>query len=105
MKLLALLLLLPALAFAGPVENMRSHCEQVMAQGQCRVALDARDYPNATILIAGVGRISTASYLRVRGLGDLKNMDGTYAMCSVIATACKSWDSDDCKAVRALWRQ
>ena len=104
MRLLALLLF-PALAFAGPVENMRQHCEQVMAQGACRVALDAKEYPNPTILIAGTGRISTAAYLRVRGLGDAKNPDGSYQMCSVIATACSAWNSDDCKAVRALWRQ
>jgi hypothetical protein len=104
MRLLALLLL-PSLAFAGPVENMRASCEQVMAQGACRVALDAKDYPNPTILISRIGRISTASYLRIRGMGDAKNPDGSYQMCSVIPTACSVWDSDDCKAVRALWRQ
>lgn len=85
---------------------MVANCELVMRQGVCAVVLDPRDYPNATILVAGVGRISTASYLRIKAPADAKNPDGTYQMCSVVREACSaSFDGDDCKAARALWRQ
>ena len=104
--LIALLALVAFRAVARPVDNMVAQCEAVMKQGACAVALDPRDYPNATILIAGVGRINTASYLRIRAPADAKNPDGTYRMCAVVREVCTAdWTGDDCKAARALWRQ
>ena len=101
-----LLALAAAAASAGPVNNMVAQCEAVMRQGACAVALDPRDYPNATILIAGVGRISTASYLRIRAPADARNPDGTFRMCAIVREVCTAdWTGDDCKAARALWRQ
>ncbi len=80
------------------IDHMVAQCEDVMAQNVCRVELDARDYPAPTILIAGVGRISTVSYLKIRGAGD--------EMCNVVRQVCtEGWDGSDCKAARALWRQ
>jgi len=106
MKRLLTLLLAPLLAHAGPVDNMVAQCDAVMKQGACAVVLDPRDYPNATILIAGVGRISTASYLRIRAPADARNPDGSFQMCVIVREVCTSdWTGDDCKAARALWRQ
>lgn len=62
------------------------------------VALDRKDYPNSTILVAGVGRIQTDSYLKIRNAGD--------QMCAVVREVCTAeFNSDDCMAARALWRQ
>lgn len=93
-----LLMLFPSLALAGPVDNMVANCEAVMQQNVCRVQLDARSYPNPTVLVAGVGRIQTTSYLKIRNSGD--------QMCKVVREVCTAaFDGDDCKAARALWRQ
>jgi hypothetical protein len=102
----ALLFVLTSAAAADPrVDNMVAQCSAVMESGACRVVLDPRDYPNSTVLIAGVGRISTASYLKIRGTGEARNPDGSYRMCTIVREACSVWDSDDCKAARALWKQ
>ena len=50
------------------------------------------------MLIAGVGRIRTDAYLRIRNAGD--------NMCAVVREVCTAdWAGDECKAARALWRQ
>lgn len=98
LRVLLLVMLSPAIALAGPTDNMVAHCESVMAQKVCRVQLDRKSYPNETVLVAGVGRIKTDSYLKIRNAGD--------QMCSVVRDVCTaSFDGDDCKAARALWRQ
>lgn len=97
MKRALLLLSLVALtATATPVDNMVAHCEVVMQAGVCKVDLDTRQYTKPTIFIAGVGAISTASYLKIRNAGP--------EMCNVVREVCSSWNSDDCKAARSLWR-
>jgi hypothetical protein len=106
MKLIAALLLACSAAYAGPVENMVNQCQQVMEQGACRVSLDARNYPNPTISIIGVGRISTAAYLRIRNTGDALAPDGRFLMCTTVEDVCSAnFNGDECKAARALWRQ
>lgn len=108
MKKLALALLLPLFAHAGPVDNMAAHCKTVMDQGLCRVALDPRDYPNATIPIilpSGVRRINKQVYLAIRALGFQKDDKGNWLMCLEVYKACEVWESDACIAVRSLWRQ
>ena len=95
-----------ALAADPRVENMAGQCNAVMARGVCRVALDAKDYPNETILISEVGRIKTAAYLKIQNTGEKKNADGSWLMCTLVRDVCTaSWDGDECKAARALWRQ
>jgi hypothetical protein len=98
-KLLIFLFLCPLLAFADPrIDNMVRNCDAVMARGVCKVVLDRKAYPNSTVLVAGVGRIKTDSYLKIRNAGD--------QMCKVVREVCTAdFDSDDCKAARALWRQ
>jgi hypothetical protein len=99
MKLIFLSLLsFGALAADQRIENMVRNCDAVMTQGVCKVALDRKNYPNSTILVAGVGRISTDSYIKIKNAGD--------QMCNVVREVCTaSFDGDDCKAARALWRQ
>lgn len=99
MKYFLLFLLLPTLVLADVrIDNMVHHCDAVMAQGVCKVVLDKKDYPNSTILVAGVGRIQTDSYIKIKNAGD--------QMCTVVREVCTaSFDGDDCKAARALWRQ
>lgn len=108
-KLLAILVLACAPAFAGPVDNMVAQCQAVMDSGVCRVALDPKDYPNATIpIILGDGsvrRIDKAIYLAVRATGFAKDSQGRWLMCLKVVEACQQWDSDACLAVRSLWRQ
>jgi hypothetical protein len=80
------------------IDNMSAHCERVMAQGVCKVKSDRSEYPSSTVLVAGVGRVKTDSYLKIRNAGD--------QMCNVVREVCTaSFDGDDCKAARALWRQ
>jgi len=110
MKKLLCLLLLCAPAFAADkrIENMAAHCKSVMDEGLCAVALDPKDYPNATIPIVlpgGVRRISKDVYLGIRALGYQKNAKGEWLMCLKVFEACQQWDSDACLAVRSLWRQ
>jgi hypothetical protein len=106
--LLLLLLCAPALAADKRIENMAAHCKSVMDSGVCAVALDPKDYPNATIPIVlptGVRRINKEVYLAVRATGFAKNEKGEWLMCLKVYEACKAWDSDACLAVRSLWRQ
>lgn len=94
-------------ATSSPLENMVGQCEWVMKQGACRVTLDPNDYPNPTILVAGVGRIKTSVYLALRAPADAQNSDGTYKMCSLIREFCPlglNDGTDGCVAVRSLWR-
>lgn len=108
MKKLALILLFPLFAYAGPIDNMAANCNRVMDLGVCRVALDPRDYPNETIPIilpSGVRRINTRVYLAIRALGFEKDAQGRWLMCQKVYEACEVWDSDACIAVRSLWRQ
>lgn len=96
----------PLLAADTRVDNMVAQCAVVMQADVCKVALDPRDYPNPTILFSGVGRVKTASYLRIRGAGTARDTDGSYRMCTMVREVCTSqWDGDDCRAARALWRQ
>lgn len=104
--LLAIIICMPSIA--GPVDNMAASCNVVMDQGLCRVALDPRDYPNATIPIVlpgGVRRINKNVYLAIRALGFQKDAQGRWLMCQKVYEACSEWDSDACIAVRSLWRQ
>lgn len=108
MKLIFALAFVCSLAHAGPVENMAAQCNVVMDAGLCRVALDPKDYPNATIPIilpSGVRRIDKATYLAIRALGFQKDVQGHWLMCLKVYDACSQWDSDACLAVRSLWRQ
>lgn len=108
MKKLALVLLLPLLAHAGPIDNMAANCKAVMDSGVCRVALDPKDYPNETIPIilpSGVRRINKQVYLAVRATGFAKDANGNWLMCQKVYEACSVWESDACLAVRSLWRQ
>lgn len=110
MKTIALSLLLACgLAHADPrIDNMAASCKSVMDSGVCRVALDPKDYPNATIPIilpGGVRRISKEVYLAVRATGFAKNEKGEWLMCLKVYEACQQWDSDACLAIRSLWRQ
>lgn len=98
--------------FAGPVDNMASSCKDVMDSGLCRVALDPRDYPNATIPIilpSGVRRISTSMYLSIRATGFAKDGNGNWLMCMDVLESCgkngENWESDRCLTHRSLWRQ
>jgi hypothetical protein len=107
---LALLLAcLPVTAADQRIENMAAHCKSVMDSGVCRVALDPKDYPNATIpVILGDGsvrRIDKKIYLAVRATGFAKDADGNWLMCLKVYEACEQWNSDACLAVRSLWRQ
>ena len=80
------------------IDSMVTHCQSVMTRGVCRVQLDRSNIPNATMLVAGVGRIKTDSYLKIRNAGD--------QMCVVVRDVCNAnFEGDDCKAARALWRQ
>lgn len=108
MKTLLALALVAGLAHAGPIENMAANCNEAMNSGLCRVALDAKDYPNATIPIVlptGVRRIDKKVYLAVRATGFAKDSKGRWLMCQKVYEACAQWDSDACLAVRSLWRQ
>lgn len=105
-KLLLLALFSGNVATAGPIENMVVRCNSAMEQGVCRVALDPRNYPNTTINFAGVGEVLTSSYLRIRNTGEKKDSRGRWQMCVTAQEACSAlWDGDDCRAVRAMWRQ
>lgn len=98
-----------SMAFAGPVENMAGQCSAVMEAGLCRVALDPKDYPNATIPIVlptGVVRVSTAEYLAVRALGFQKDAQGRWLMCQRVLDSCTAnFDGDGCRVARAMFRQ
>jgi hypothetical protein len=97
MKRLLIIFLIGS-AQAGPVDNMVAQCEAVMKLNVCRVQLDRKSYVNPTVLIAGVGRVSTESYVKIRNSGD--------HMCKVVREVCTTaFDGDDCRAARALWRQ
>ena len=107
---LVLVALIAGNAFAltsQQIENMGLQCDQVMNEGQCRVALDPKDYPNPTVLVSnvsGVSRITTASYLRIRGANQEKTVDGKWLMCTRVRQACAVGDAtDDCKAALALF--
>lgn len=108
MKLLLSLALVASAAHADPrVDAMTANCNEVMDSGVCRVALDPRDYPNATIPIilpSGVRRIDKGVYLAIRATGFAKDKEGRWLMCLKVAKACEQWDSDSCLAVRSLWR-
>lgn len=108
MKTILALAFVTSLAHAGPVDNMAAQCKAVMDSGLCRVALDPKDYPNATIPIilpTGVRRINKQVYLAVRATGFAKDSQGRWLMCNKVYEACAVWDSDACLAVRSLWRQ
>ena len=100
MKYLVLALVLAANAANADsrIDSMVTQCQSVMTRGVCRVQLDRSNIPNATMLVAGVGRIKTDSYLKIRNAGD--------QMCVVVRDVCNAnFEGDDCKAARALWRQ
>jgi hypothetical protein len=106
--LLISLTLVSGLAAAGPIDNMAAQCNAVMDSGLCKVALDPKDYPNATIPIilpSGLRRISTATYLAVRATGFEKDEQGRWIMCKKVYEACQVWESDACVTVRSLWKQ
>jgi len=106
--LLAVIIAAPSIAADQRIENMAASCKAVMDSGACRVALDPKDYPNATIPIVlptGVRRISTRVYLAIRATGFAKDAQGRWLMCQKVYEACSEWDSDACLAVRSLWRQ
>lgn len=96
--LLALALVAPLAGADSRIDNMVRQCEEVMSRKVCRVSLDRKDYPNGYLVVSGVGRISADSYLKIRNAGD--------QMCIVVREVCTaSFDGQDCRAARALWRQ
>lgn len=97
--LFIVVLALAPFAAADPrIENMVLQCEEVMSRKVCRVSLDRKDYPNGYVVVSGVGKINADSYLKIRNAGD--------QMCIVVREVCTaSFDGQDCKAARALWRQ
>lgn len=88
---------MPVIAQVSALERMISECKRQMALGICTAQIDQADYPpNATVLLAGVGRIPLDAYLRIR------NADKE--MCPLARTFCTSNpDSDECKTATALW--
>lgn len=101
MKRLVFLLALAAplaLAQSTWADRLQAECDFQMALGVCKVENDASDYPPGTssVLIAGVGRVPLATYLRVRSAGP--------QMCSIAAQYCReSPAGDECKVARAFW--
>ena len=87
------------------IANMQARCVDVMDQGLCRVALDRSNFSGPTVLLSGVGRVSTEAYLRFRGAGFEKNAQGKWVMCELIPQFCANWDSDECKSIRSNYRQ
>jgi hypothetical protein len=96
MKLL-LLLLLAGTASAQTVDALVAECERQMALGVCTAQIDKTRYPpNATVLIAGRGRVSLDAYLRIR------NADKE--MCVLARAYCATApNGDECKTANALW--
>jgi hypothetical protein len=91
------------------VDNMAAQCQTFMDSGACRVAVDPKDYPNATIPLiqsdGSVVRVSKDLYVAIRALGFTKDAQGRWLMCQKVFDACQQWDSDACRVVRQLWRQ
>jgi hypothetical protein len=87
---------------AAPLEatrigNMVAQCALPMGQQACRVDLDKKQYSNPTVLIAGPGRVDTASYLRFKNAGP--------QMCNFIRQVCtQDGESVDCLTARKLWK-
>lgn len=79
------------------VDNLVAECERQMFMGVCTAQVDRTEYPpNATILLAGVGRIPLDAYLKIR------NADTQ--MCTLARSYCTSApDGAECKTARALW--
>lgn len=79
------------------LERMIAECQRQMELGVCTAQIDRTEYPpNATVLLAGVGRIPLDAYLRIR------NADKE--MCPLARTFCNSApDGDECKTAKALW--
>jgi hypothetical protein len=99
-----LILFLALLSFGASaadsrVDTMVGNCTDVMVRDVCRVVLDRKNYPNPTMKFAGVPYlVSTDSYIKIRNAGD--------QMCSLVRQVCAAnFDSADCKAARALWKQ
>lgn len=91
---------LAACAFAAQAQSVDAivaECERQMALDVCRVAIDKSKYPpNATVLIAGVGRLPLDAYLKVR------NADKQ--MCVLARAYCtKAPDGNECKTAKAFW--
>jgi hypothetical protein len=110
--ILALAALSAIASASSPIDNMTANCQEVMKKGACRVAADERDYPvGGMTLISGVGRVSNASYLKIRNARTDMEADGeTFTMCAMIKVVCVAygspeWNSDDCKVVRGSWKQ
>jgi hypothetical protein len=98
MKLLLLLIAAVSLsASAQSIEPMIAECERQMNLGICTALIDKSDYPaNATVLIAGVGRIPLDAYLKIR------NADKQ--MCVLARAYCTiAPDGGECKTAKALW--
>lgn len=79
------------------VDSLVAECERQMVMGVCTAQIDRTEYPpNATILIAGVGRIPLDSYLKIR------NADTQ--MCTLARAYCtKDPEGGECKTAKALW--
>jgi hypothetical protein len=97
MKHLLLLLLAALPAFAQDLDPMLAECQRQMALGVCTAQVDKASYPpNATVLLAGVGRIPLDSYLTIRNAGD--------QMCNVARFHCtRNPNGPECKTAKALW--
>lgn len=97
MKLLAFFLLaFPAFA-TSDIDALVAECERQMVLGTCTAQIDKNSYPpNATVLLAGVGRIPLDSYLKIR------NADKQ--MCVLVRAYCTTQpDGAECKVSKALW--
>jgi hypothetical protein len=107
--LVFLLALAPFAAHGGPIENMRAQCDKVMSQGDCRVALDPREYVDPRgvpiLLPDGMHWVKRDAYLAIAALRFEKDAQGNWLMCKGVLDACKVWSSDACIVYRFSYRQ
>jgi hypothetical protein len=97
--LITLLLTLSCSVFANVnVDKIVGECERQMALDICTAKIDRNSYPkNATVLLAGIGRINLDAYIKIKDAGD--------NMCTLARAYCTNTpNSDECKASQALWQ-
>ena len=96
MKHILISLLLLGSAHAS-TDTMVAECERQMALGVCTALIDKSQYPpNASVLLAGVGRIPLDAYLKIR------NADKQ--MCVLARAYCATAPTGgECKTAQALW--
>lgn len=84
-------------ATASDIDTVVAECERQMQQTICTVQLDASQYdPTAKLVIPGVGRVSLASYIKLRSADK--------EMCNMAKKYCTEYpDGDECKIAKSFW--